>query len=172
MKKLHLGCGQKKIYGFINVDIREEVEPDTVYDITKVSEIFEDVDLIYSAHVLEHFSLKPSSFSPITYMEVLEDWYKTLSIGGILRLSVPDFDKIIEYYKKTDDLKSVISFIYGGEKHDKDFHYHCWNFNTLRKDLEEVGFKNVERYDWRKLDHSYIDDYSQSYLPHMDKVNG
>ena len=89
-----------------------------------------------------------------------------------MRLSVPDFDKIIEYYKKTDDLKSVISFIYGGEKHDKDFHYHCWNFNTLRKDLEEVGFKNVERYDWRKLDHSYIDDYSQSYLPHMDKVNG
>ena len=36
----------------------------------------------------------------------------------------------------------------------------------------EVGFKNVERYDWRETEHAEFDDHSQAYLPHMDKENG
>jgi len=36
----------------------------------------------------------------------------------------------------------------------------------------DVGFKEVVRYDWRKTEHFYVDDYSQAYLPHMDKTNG
>ena len=35
-----------------------------------------------------------------------------------------------------------------------------------------IGFKDVYKYDWRQTEHSYIDDYTQSYLPHMDKENG
>jgi len=44
----------------------------------------------------------------------------------------------------------------------------------LRGGLEEAGFNNVRRYDWRETDigHAGIDDYSQAYLPHMDKENG
>jgi hypothetical protein len=38
--------------------------------------------------------------------------------------------------------------------------------------MEEAGFKNVKRYDWKKTEHFYVDDYSQAYLPHMDKLNG
>jgi len=39
-------------------------------------------------------------------------------------------------------------------------------------DLETIGFKNVKRYDWHETEHSHIDDFSQCYLPHMDKENG
>ena len=28
--KLNLGCYDRKIYGFVNVDVREDVEPDVV----------------------------------------------------------------------------------------------------------------------------------------------
>ena len=30
----------------------------------------------------------------------------------------------------------------------------------------------MREWDWRKTDHSNIDDYSQAYLPHMNKENG
>lgn len=40
------------------------------------------------------------------------------------------------------------------------------------KVLEDVGFENVRRYNWRETEHALIDDYSQAYIPHMDKENG
>ena len=39
-------------------------------------------------------------------------------------------------------------------------------------DLEDSGFNNVKLWDWSKTQHSAYDDYSQSYIPHMDKENG
>ena len=40
------------------------------------------------------------------------------------------------------------------------------------KILEEVGFEQVQRYDWRETEHAAIDDYSQAYIAHMDKKRG
>ncbi len=174
MTKLHLGCGNRKIYGFINVDIRNDVNPDLCADITQMSSFYKKdaIDVIYACHVLEHFPLKPFKMSQKTYKDVLKDWYHVLKPGGILRLSIPNLKAVFDYYNKTQDLKPLMSFIYGGEKHDFDFHYHGWDFESLTKDLEEIGFKEVKLYDWRKTEHFYVDDYSQSYLPHMDKING
>lgn len=170
--KLNLGCGNKQIKSFINIDGRKEVNPDVVMDITKISSVFENVDLIYTCHVLEHFPYKPLSFSSITVKEVIEDWYKALKIGGELRISVPDFQAIAEHYFIHKDLNPLRAFLVGGQKYDFDQHYSVWDFNSLSKLLKEVGFQYVELYDWKKTEHSYCDDYSQSYLPHMDKING
>ena len=43
---------------------------------------------------------------------------------------------------------------------------------TLCELLQEAGFKNPHRYDWKDTDFAEYDDYSQAYLPHMDKENG
>ena len=72
----------------------------------------------------------------------------------------------------TNDFKSVQALFYGGQKYDFDFHYHAWSEDTLTEALLNTGFEKVERYDWSKTEHFYVDDYSQSYLPHMDKKNG
>ena len=46
--KLNLGCYDRKIHGFINVDIRSEVNPDLVDDAFSLTKIENDsVDLIY-----------------------------------------------------------------------------------------------------------------------------
>jgi predicted SAM-dependent methyltransferase len=172
MLKLNLGCGDRKLASFINVDAREEVDPDVVADVTSIHESFKDADLIYACHVLEHFPLKPSSFQPVTWKGVLRSWHTTLKEGGVLRLAVPDIEAVLEYYSETRDISSLYALLYGGQKYDFDFHYHCWSFETLKKDLLEAGFKEVKRYDWRKTEHFFADDYSQAYLPHMDKVNG
>ena len=52
------------------------------------------------------------------------------------------------------------------------YHKTTYDFSSLKKVLEEVDFKNVKLWNWKNVDHSIYDDYSQSYIPHMDKENG
>jgi predicted SAM-dependent methyltransferase len=170
--KLNIGCGDKKMYGFINIDAREEVQPDVVADVRKIHEKFKEVDLIYACHVLEHFPNKTSKFQDMTWKDVLKNWFLTLKEGGVLRISVPDFEAAAQHYVETKNLNNLHALFYGGQKYDFDFHYHCWDFTTITNDLHEIGFKKVQRYDWKKTEHFFVDDYSQAYLPHMDKVNG
>ena len=170
--KLNLGCGDKKIHGFVNVDGREDTNPDVVCDLSEISKRFSDVDLIYACHVLEHFPKTANSFYKTTYSALLRDWHSSLRTGGTLRLSVPDMQSVFERYSHTKNLKEVMSFLYGGQKYDFDFHFCGWDFPTLREELESVGFKSVRIYDWRKTEHSFVDDYSQAYLPSMEKISG
>jgi predicted SAM-dependent methyltransferase len=164
--KLHLGCGEKRIEGFINIDSRDLENVDLVDDISQLRSIEDSsVDLIYASHVLEHFGR-------FKYMDVLKKWYSVLKKGGILRISVPDFESVCEYYNEKGDIYSLRGFLYGGQNYPENYHYCAWDFKSIGKDLTEVGFKNVVRYDWRNTEHSDLDDYSQCYLPHMDKENG
>jgi predicted SAM-dependent methyltransferase len=165
--KLHLGCGEKKIPGFINVDIRPDVNPDIIDNISNLSQ-FEDgsVDLIYCCHVLEHFGRHD-------YYKVLQTWTKKLKKGGKLRLSVPDLDVAIKLiYEKKYPLKKIIGLFYGGQTYKENYHYMGFNYDILENDLKELGYSKIYKWDWRKTEHSNIDDYSQAYLPHMDKENG
>ncbi len=164
--KLHLGCGDKKLNGYINIDIREDVNPDLVDDIGSLKNINKDsVDVIYASHVLEHFGRHE-------YINVLSRWYDVLKPNGVLRISVPDFESISEYYNQTKDLPKVIGMLYGGQTYKENYHYHTWDYLTLESDLLKLNFKSVNRYNWRDTDHSDTDDYSQAYLPHMDKERG
>jgi predicted SAM-dependent methyltransferase len=95
-----------------------------------------------------------------------------LKDGGILRVAVPDFEKIVEHYSEFRDLKQLRGFLYGGQNYNENYHYCVWDFKQLEEDLKYVGFKYVTLYDWRKTEHSHVDDFSQSYLPHMNKQNG
>jgi predicted SAM-dependent methyltransferase len=157
--KLHLGCFYKKIHGYINVDIRGDVNPDLIDDVFSLEKIEDNsIDVIYACHVLEHAK-------PIEAKKALFRWHSILKPNGILRLAVPDLEAVFNYYLQTNNLSELKSFIYGSQKHAYDTHYTGWDFNSLKKDLEEQGFKNIHRYDWRYTDHFYIDDYSQSYLP-------
>jgi SAM-dependent methyltransferase len=164
--KLHLGCGEKHINGFINVDVRELNGVDLVDDIKELTSIeTESIDLIYASHVLEHIGRRE-------YLKVLKRWYDVLRPNGVLRIAIPDFEKIVDHYNENKDLSTLRGFLYGGQTYPENFHYCIWDFETIKKDLISVGFKDVYRYDWRHTEHSEIDDYSQSYLPHMDKENG
>jgi predicted SAM-dependent methyltransferase len=105
-------------------------------------------------------------------MHVLERWYEILKPGGILRIGVPDFENIVNYYIKTKDLRILSGMLYGGQDYEQNFHHWCWDFNTLSTELKHIGFKTVERYDWKQTEHSHIDDFTQAYLPHLDKDHG
>lgn len=165
--KINLGCGNVKFKGFVNVDIRKDVEPDIIDDVRSLTSFDSNsADLIYSCHVLEHFGRHE-------YKIVLKRWYDVLKPGGILKLSVPDLEKVFNLYcEKKYSLKQLTGFLYGGQNYKENFHYIGFDFLTLKSDLESLGFAEVKTWDWKNSEHSSYDDFSQAYLPHMDKENG
>lgn len=166
--KLHLGCGKKYIEGFSHVDLQDLEHVDFVSAVDKLDFIEDNsVELIYASHVLEHFGRNE-------YMSVLREWHRVLKPKGVLRISVPSFEAIVQYYtKKEDNLELLLGLLVGGQKIGQyDYHKMIFDEKTLEKSLKEVGFLSVYLYDWKMTEHANIDDYSQAYLPHMDKENG
>ncbi|HEX75387.1 MAG TPA: methyltransferase domain-containing protein [Dehalococcoidia bacterium] len=164
--KLHIGCGDRYIPGFIHTDVRELPHVDFVTSADKLN-MFEDnsVDLVYACHLLEHFRRNQTE-------DVLKEWYRVLKPGGILRVAVPDFQKLVEVYLKTENLKLILGPLFGRQDYPENTHYIVFDFAYLSEVLTKVGFKNIRRYDWRQTIHKDYDDYSQAYVPHMDKENG
>lgn len=161
---LNLGCFRKKLPGFINVDIREDVEPDVVDNAFTLKE-FDDgsIDLIYCCHMLEHLSYGETEIA-------LKVWYSKLKDGGKLRLAVPDLEKCCALYLLNRNKRQVRSMFWGSQRHEFDFHKNGWSFEDLEDDLEDVGFTDIKRWEWQTTEpHNYCDDYSQAYWPSMQK---
>ncbi len=164
--KLHIGCGDHYIKGFLHIDIRRLPHVDIVTPAEKLL-FFVDgsVDLIYACHILEHYGRHD-------IQKPLKEWYRVLKIGGILRLSVPDFASITYHYYRTGKIEDVMGLLYGGQNYTGNTHYVTFDMRYMDTQLKLAGFSDVTRYDWKTTEHSDVDDYSQAYLPHMDKENG
>jgi predicted SAM-dependent methyltransferase len=168
-RKLHLGCGGKFIPGFIHVDLTPLPHVDHVADVKDLTFAeTNSVDLIYASHVLEHFGRAE-------HLDVLREWWRVLKPGGVLRLSVPDFAACAAlYYEQglVDGLSGLVGLVSGGQRNAFDFHKMIFDRDLLTKSLLASGFSQVRPWDWRATEHAAIDDYSQAYLPHLDKTNG
>jgi predicted SAM-dependent methyltransferase len=153
------------LHGFVNVDARP-FDGAIIDDVRTLSSFKPcSVDLIYVSHVLEHVSRHERN-------KVLERWCEILKPGAILRIAVPDFAKVVHLYQDGVSLDKLIGFLYGGQDYETNFHHYCWDFQSLESDLENAGFRSVAEYEWRNTEHSDVDDYSQSYWPHMEKNKG
>lgn len=143
---LHLGCGPIRLKGFVNVDYLKTSATDVTSDVTKLEE-FRDgsVSMIYACQLLEHFSHDEIP-------KILARWFDVLAPGGILRISVPDLDKIVKIYMKNwdhfrrDGNSPWIGLIYGGQKDEFDFHKTGFNAYWLGKLLDDAGFVGIQEY--------------------------
>lgn len=162
--KLNLGCFDKKLPGFTNVDIRPDCNPDIVDNAFELLTIENNsVDLIYCCHMLEHLSYEETK-------KALKVWHNKLKPGGMLRLAVPDLEKACSLYLLIKDKQKLKSMFWGSQRHEFDFHKNGWSFNELEEELHEAGFDNVDYWSWQHTEpHNYCDDYSQSYFPDMQK---
>jgi predicted SAM-dependent methyltransferase len=167
MLKLHLGCG-KKNFGpeWIHIDGENFNHLDS-HDITKLSFDDNTVDLIYASHVFQYFDRKEAII-------ILNEWRRVLKFGGILRLAVPDFKKIIKLYANDYSLNKFLGPLYGKMKMRDKVVYHktVYDYSSLDFLLKLNGFTNIKPWNWKEVDHGVFDDYSQAYIPHMDKENG
>lgn len=164
--KLHLGCGKRQIPGYIHIDALDYPHIDHVTTIDNLSFIPDNsVSVIYNCHVLEHFKRRDIP-------RVLGEWRRVLKPGGVLRISVPNFAALCEIYQRSKNIGLVIGPLFGRQDYLYNIHYNVFDLPSLRKNLEDAGFVNVREYDWRTVEHAAIDDYSQAYIPHMDKSSG
>ena len=166
--KLHIGCGERYLPGYKHYDGRNVGEHiDYVGEADDLS-MFEDNSLeeIYACHLLEHFGRHDVD-------RVLKIWYtKIMGGGGILRIAVPDFASIIKAYEKFHDMEKIMGLLYGGQNYEYNYHHVGFDFNYLKQKLENIGFTDIKRYDWKEFLPEGYDDFSRAYLPHMDIENG
>lgn len=169
--KLHLGCGERFLPGYTHVDISDFDHIDYKSNVKKLDFIEDNsVEQIYASHVLEYYDV-------IEVNEVLKEWMRVLKPSGELKLAVPNFHTLVEVYKKTLDVDSVIGPIIGRWKlNDGEMIYHKQIFNKkkLTEVLTKAGFRNISTWNWKDFIKEFpgYDDHSQAYFPHMDKENG
>lgn len=151
--KLHLCCGEKRIPGFLGVDIRESINPDIVGSAENLWMIEDGaVQEIYFCHGLEHIPLAKAK-------NCLGELNRVLKENGVLRLALPDFEALTRLYiegqARIDD---IVLAIHGGQDHAHNLHYSSWDLKSLSKALQECGFANIRRYDARSfLPTNYFD---------------
>jgi predicted SAM-dependent methyltransferase len=164
--KLHIGAGVKYLSGYKHMDAIKREHIDYVGDAADLS-FLEDgcVEEIYACHILEH--IKRNEIK-----SVLAEWNRVLCNEGILRISVPSFSAIAAEYTQNGDLDKVLGLLYGGQDYEYNFHYQTYDFDRLKRLMEEAGFTDVNEYDWRGFLPDGYDDFSRAYLPHMDFENG
>lgn len=161
--KLHLGCGKLKLDGYINIDL---FDSDFDHDIRDFRGVYDDatIDEIYICHVLEHFGRRE-------LIDILKEYKRILKPDGLLRIAVPDLEHVIKLYNEDKkNIYKIMGLLYGGQKNEHDYHKFGFTFDTLYNILTCVGFCDIKRYDTWEFLNEKQDDYSKSYIPHMDKT--
>ena len=135
--KLNLGCGNKKIEGFIGVDIKDA---DVVADIRHLPYDDNSVDEIMAIHVCEHFYRHE-------IISVLEEWKRVLKPDGIMVLELPCLDKVLLHFEMGSPNNMTMWALYGQPETHKDgepaLHKWCWSMDDFRWLLEKVGMRNI-----------------------------
>jgi hypothetical protein len=84
--KLNLGCGDKKIEGWVNVDLFPACNPDMVVNLEHFPYPWKDnsIDEILLQHVLEHLGQLTD-----VYLKIIQELYRICKNGTIVHIQVP-----------------------------------------------------------------------------------
>jgi predicted SAM-dependent methyltransferase len=136
--KLNLGCGLDKKQGYINIDIRREVNPDLIWNLENIPYPFEtnSVEEIIAKDVLEHIPFRKVE-------NILKEWFRILKPQGKLYIQTPDLIAICYKVILNNNYtwKDISYWVYGGQDYNENFHKSGFTIPTIRKLLESIGFK-------------------------------
>lgn len=148
--KLHIGCGDRRRDGYVNIDVRETKATDMVAEAWDLSRFADGaVAEVYSRHMLEHLH-------PGDARRTVLEWHRVLGADGVAHLIVPDL--IFHCRQLLGEVKSgfqdqrqhaFASFYgwrsagFGGERFD----VHLWGYDeqAITELLHGCGFGRVER---------------------------
>lgn len=146
--KLHIGCKGSSIPGFKRLDVVQWGDVDFVRDAKDLS-CFQngEVEEIYASHILEHFPSKETQ-------SVLNEWARVLKRGGIAYISVPDFDRAVDFYLAVGRFFSqyIQDWLHGGQHYEKDVHLRSFTFPILSHLMSEAGFSRIDRLEFLPYD--------------------
>jgi len=146
--RLNLGCGGKKIDGYIDVDIIETPHTDEVFPMNKIPYTDGSIEAIYSEHSLEHLSHNESR-------EAIQEFGRVMKSGGELKLFIPDFEECCRKYVTSLNNELINGIpsrdwyrytIYGYQQNandvtgDQQYHKTGFSKNEIVNLLEDSGF--------------------------------
>jgi predicted SAM-dependent methyltransferase len=158
MLKLNLGSGNVCLPGFLNLDCCDGA--DLKMDITKgLYQWSFSVDYVYSEHFIEHVTFDQAAY-------IIKECHRVLRKGGVLRISTPDLDRLVEKYQNDwknqlwlghDDYQFIET---RGMMINHSFrgwgHQYLFNEEDLRRLMEKVGFTNVKRCETGRSEHEEL----------------
>lgn len=152
---VHLGCGEIDAPGWVNVDVQRLPHVHHVSDVRRLPMFATgSIDLLYACHVLEHVSFRETR-------ETLAEWHRVLKPGGTLRLSVPDFDLLVDLYvSQGREAEKIARPLLGGQRESHNFHQAIFTERSLGRGLLEVGFRRVERWEAATAPDYGLDDWA------------
>jgi predicted SAM-dependent methyltransferase len=157
--RIEIGSGMHPQEGYIHIDIMGHAPHiDIVHDINDPLPIGDNICAeILGNHVVEHFSWRKIPF-------ILQDWCRVLKKGGKLILRTPNLEFIMSMYKSKmttpeakqdeDHIKKYFGGkvtpsmyanlkLFSGQDYPSNFHFACYDYQTLTEMLIRAGFSNV-----------------------------
>ncbi|AYQ27191.1 MULTISPECIES: hypothetical protein [unclassified Polaromonas] len=155
--KIHLGAGPINIQGWISIDARQAPHIHLRSEGFALNEFADSaVSEIYMCHVLEHFSFEEVG-------EILRNFRKKLKVGGVLRLSVPDFDRLVTiYHANGDNLELIKLALMGGQDYEYNFHKSVFNRAALASLLASCGFEHMAEWNTVEEFGAHLGDWSET----------
>jgi len=154
--KLHVGCGNIKFKGWINIDKDSSVATDLIHDVT-LGLPFPDrsCQFIYHEHFLEHLNITQSLF-------FLSECHRVLVMDGVMRVAMPSLERVMNSYF-ADDWKANQDWLtwptYKFIKTRAEMvniamrwwgHQWLYDSEELHRRLKNVGFSRIKDVEWRK----------------------
>lgn len=98
----------------------------------------ETVDIVFSSHLLEHLFREDAE-------KVLQEAYRVLKPGGIIRTVLPDLEYAIKVYQSGDKEKALRYFFRDKNSGYLQRHQYMYDYEMFKDLLEKNGFRNVTR---------------------------
>ena len=143
--KLHLGCGEKYLEGYENVDYPQsehsvvKVRADKYHEIRTLSYPENSIDEIRSHHLFEHF-LRAETVA------LLMKWRRWLAPGGKLVIETPDFLGCAAAYASAMTQKRRMELgrhMMGSEEARWAIHYDFWDAPKFKYVFRGCGFERT-----------------------------
>ena len=155
MLRLHIGCGDVYLKGWVNIDVDSNNEQADLHHDVSQSLPYDDesVELIYSEHFIEHLSVEEGIF-------FLKESHRVLAKSGILRIATLDLDYLaFKYFFRWKDQDWIKHYGYSYMQTNAEMfnvalrywgHQWVYNFAELSRRLEESGFTSYQRVSFGK----------------------
>jgi len=152
MIRLNLGCGDKILSDYINVDVapsRGGHKPDVLCDLHALTH-FEDnyADEILAVHVVEHFWRWE-------VVDILKEWVRVLKPNAQMVLECPNLISACEHFLKDPELHSGAGkegqrsmwVFYGDPGHQDPLMIHRWGYTprSLAMVMHEAGLTDLRQ---------------------------